>query len=138
VRELNREEQLRLRDELAELMWQWARRMLDLGPEDRPFSRFDADLERAAAAGDHAGLRRVYLATLRAGLAVQRAVDEEVDTAAWEAMAEHGASYGELGEAAGMTRQGARKRWPALAAAAARRRAREPGSAGDGREAGAR
>ncbi|WP_206025418.1 hypothetical protein [Micromonospora zingiberis] len=48
----------------------------------------------------------------------------EFSTAAAQAAAKAGASYGDLGAAAKMTRQDARRRWPGLATAAAAAAAR--------------
>ncbi len=57
--------------------------------------------------------RRAWLALLAALTAAEREVAKLAATAA-ERAAEHGADYPDLGNAAGMTRQGARRRWPGL------------------------
>ena len=57
--------------------------------------------------------RQAWLALLAALTAAEREVARLAATAA-ERAAEHGADYPDLGKAAGMTRQGARRRWPGL------------------------
>jgi len=57
--------------------------------------------------------RRAWLALLAALTAAEREVATLAATAA-ERAAEHGADYPDLGNATGMTRQGARRRWPGL------------------------
>ncbi|MFF4648528.1 hypothetical protein [Streptomyces sp. NPDC001380] len=56
------------------------------------------------------------LARLHLLVHLQRAADRLVDRAAREA-AEAGAGYPQLGQACGISRQGARRRWPGLVAA---------------------
>jgi hypothetical protein len=56
---------------------------------------------------------RIYLRQLTALVAIRAAADELANTAAAEA-AQGGANYPAIGEAAGMTRQAARVRWPGL------------------------
>jgi hypothetical protein len=91
---------------VADLAWTWARRELGLAPDEPPFSQWETlSPERA---------RQVQLALLGALEQMRVAVDERARTVAYEA-AVAGADYSELGDAVGMTRQGARRRWPGLA-----------------------
>lgn len=55
-----------------------------------------------------------WLAALRALLAIRDSAEQLAAAAALSA-AEHGADYPAIGAAAGMTRQGARRKWPGLA-----------------------
>lgn len=99
---------------VAELAWTWARRDLGLGPDDPPFSAWETlPPERA---------RQVQMALLGALERMRAAVVERAELAARTA-ADAGADYVEIGEAVGITKQGARRRWPGLAeiAKAARR-----------------
>ncbi|AGZ39226.1 hypothetical protein [Actinoplanes friuliensis] len=57
--------------------------------------------------------RQAWLALLAALTTAEREV-ARLATVAAERAAEHGADYPDLGAAAGMTRQGARRRWPGL------------------------
>lgn len=61
-----------------------------------------------------AAVRRDALAELRVLMHLQMAVEAHMRVAAAVA-AEAGAGYPELGNACGITRQGARRRWPGLA-----------------------
>jgi hypothetical protein len=91
---------------VADLAWTWARRELGLASDEPPFSQWETlPPDRA---------RQVQLALLGALEQMRAAVDDRARTAAYEAAAA-GADYGDLGEAVGMTRQGARRRWPDLA-----------------------
>ncbi|MEV0733437.1 hypothetical protein [Polymorphospora sp. NPDC050346] len=90
-------------------------------------ARLRADLvdlvDRHAA--DHASTvdpQTTALAVLATARAVA-ALADELSTAAAAAAARVGADYPEIGRAAGMTRQGARRRWPGLAQPAAADRA---------------
>ena len=89
------------------LVWQVARQLLGLGPGDGPFSMHEdlADPDRN---------REVRLAVLTAAELLRGELDTEIARAARYA-AMTGADYGDLGAAAGITRQGARRRWPELA-----------------------
>lgn len=69
-------------------------------PDDGP--RSDADL------------RQLWLAALTSLLAIRDSAEQLAASAALSA-AERGADYPEIGAAAGMTRQGARRKWPGLA-----------------------
>ncbi|HSA51562.1 MAG TPA: hypothetical protein VLH10_15825 [Yinghuangia sp.] len=66
------------------------------------------------------------LATLRALAFLQRAVERAMSETAARA-AHAGAGYPQLGQACRITRQGARRRWPGLAAAGASARVNRPG-----------
>ncbi|GAB1646855.1 DUF6225 family protein [Krasilnikovia sp. MM14-A1259] len=93
--------------------------------------------------GDVAALRsgaeakRAHLADVAAAMAAAAIAEDWAKTEA-AAAAQLGASYTELGAAAGITRQGARSRWPGLAelAAAARRAGRPPAPESTQREVG--
>ncbi|QUQ62953.1 hypothetical protein [Kutzneria sp. CA-103260] len=58
--------------------------------------------------------RQLWLATLGSLLAIRDSAERLAASAALSA-AEHGADYPAIGAAAGMTRQGARRKWPGLA-----------------------
>lgn len=111
-----------LRTHVADLAWEWARRGLGIGPDDPPVSEFDTDVP--------VELQRVVRLKLLAVLEQIRVTAETQarDTARLAARA--GADYGDLGDAVGMTRQGARRRWPGLAEVtkAARTAAAAPGA----------
>jgi hypothetical protein len=112
--------------DVADLAWAWARRELGLGPDDSPFSEFsnDVPVERQ---------REVRLKLLAVLEQIRTALDGKARHVA-SAAAKAGADYGDLGEAVGMTRQGARRRWPDLAELT--RSAREQQSATGRAEAG--
>ena len=102
------DEQRRLTGVAVEsLVWQVARQILGLGPDDSPFSMHEdlADSKRN---------REVRLAVLTAAELLRGELDTEIARAARYA-AMTGADYGDLGAAVGITRQGARRRWPELA-----------------------
>ena len=82
--------------EVRELTLRWARLLMGLGPDDD----LPADQTRLALLTTCEVLRKDL-----AELARQTATDA----------AAAGAGYGALGAAVGMTRQGARRRWPGLA-----------------------
>jgi hypothetical protein len=102
-----RDEQRRLAGVAAQsLVWQVARQLLGLGPNEGPFSMYEdlADPERN---------REVRLAVLTAAELLRGELDAEItQVARYAAMA--GADYSDLGAAIGITRQGARRRWPEL------------------------
>lgn len=87
---------------------------------------------RRGADAKRAHLTDVAIAMAAASIAEQRAKDEAT------AAAQAGASYAELGAAAGFTRQAARSRWPGLAelAEAARRAGRPPAAGPTQRDTG--
>jgi hypothetical protein len=102
------DEQRRLAGAAVEsLVWQVARQLLGLGPADGPFSMHEdlADPDRN---------REVRLAALTAAELLRGELDTKIaQVARYAAMA--GADYSDLGAAVGITRQGARRRWPDLA-----------------------
>jgi hypothetical protein len=58
--------------------------------------------------------RQLWLASLTSLLAIRDSAEQLAASAALHA-AQHGADYPAIGDAAGMTRQGARRKWPGLA-----------------------
>jgi hypothetical protein len=85
------------------LAWTAARETLKLGRDAGPDSGLaDADL------------RDMWLAALTSLLAIRDSAEQLAASAALSA-AQRGADYPAIGEAAGMTRQGARRKWPGLA-----------------------
>ncbi|TDD48523.1 hypothetical protein E1286_15370 [Nonomuraea terrae] len=79
------------------------RETLELDPDAGPRSDLpDADL------------RQMWLAALTSLLAIRDSAEQLAASAALSA-AQHGADYPAIGAAAGMTRQGARRKWPGLA-----------------------
>jgi hypothetical protein len=80
-----------------------AREMLELEPGVGPH----VDLPDAES-------RTMWLAALTALLAIRDSAEQLAASAALSA-AQHGADYPAIGAAAGMTRQGARRKWPGLA-----------------------
>jgi hypothetical protein len=88
---------------VEQLAWIAVRETLQLGPDAGPGSDLpDADL------------RQMWLAALTSLLAIRDSAEQLAASAALSA-AQHGADYPAIGEAAGMTRQGARRKWPGLA-----------------------
>lgn len=88
---------------VEQLAWTVARELLELEPDVGPRSDLpDADL------------RQMWLAALRSLLAIRDSAEQLAASAALSA-AQHGADYPAIGDAAGMTRQGARRKWPGLA-----------------------
>jgi hypothetical protein len=85
------------------LAWTAVRETLQLGPDAGPGSDLaDADLQQ------------MWLAALTSLLAIRDSAEQLAASAALSA-AQRGADYPAIGEAAGMTRQGARRKWPGLA-----------------------
>jgi hypothetical protein len=85
------------------LAWTAARETLQLGPGAGPGSDLaDADPQQ------------MWLAALTSLLAIRDSAEQLAASAALSA-AQRGADYPAIGEAAGMTRQGARRKWPGLA-----------------------
>jgi hypothetical protein len=92
------------------LAWTAVRETLQLGPDAGPGSNLaDADL------------REMWLAALTSLLAIRDSAEQLAASAALSA-AQRGADYPAIGEAAGMTRQGARRKWPGLAGLSDERR----------------
>jgi hypothetical protein len=88
---------------VEQLAWAVAREALELEPDAGPHSDLpDADL------------RQLWLATLTSLLAIRDSAEQLAGSAALSA-AQLGADYPAIGDAAGMTRQGARRKWPGLA-----------------------
>jgi hypothetical protein len=112
--------------DVGDLAWAWARRELGLGPGDPPLTEFSTDVpvERQ---------REVRLKLLAVLEQIRTALDGKARHVA-AAAATAGADYSDLGEAVGMTRQGARRRWPDLAELT--RAAREQQSTAGKTEAG--
>jgi hypothetical protein len=90
----------------------------DLSNEQRADLAAAVDRLAASTAGETVGPeadgRQLWLATLTSLLAIRDSAEQLAASAALSA-AEHGADYPEIGAAAGMTRQGARRKWPGLA-----------------------
>ncbi|WP_068927372.1 hypothetical protein [Planobispora rosea] len=85
------------------LAWTMVREMLELEPDAGPRPDLpDADL------------RQMWLAALTSLLAIRDSAEQLAASAALSA-AQRGADYPAIGDAAGMTRQGARRKWPGLA-----------------------
>ena len=88
---------------VEQLAWTAVREALQLGPDASPGSDLpDADL------------RQMWLTALTSLLAIRESAEQLAASAALSA-AQRGADYPAIGEAAGMTRQGARRKWPGLA-----------------------
>jgi hypothetical protein len=88
---------------VEQLAWTMAREVLDLDPETGPESDLpDPDL------------RQMWLMVLTSLLAIRDSAEQLAGSAALSA-AQRGADYPAIGDAAGMTRQGARRKWPGLA-----------------------
>jgi hypothetical protein len=88
---------------VEQLAWTLAGEMLELEPDAGPRSDLpDADL------------RQMWLAALASLLAIRDTAEQLAASAALSA-AQRGADYPAIGDAAGMTRQGARRKWPGLA-----------------------
>lgn len=88
---------------VEQLAWTLARENLEIEPEAGP--RWDLP---------DADLRQMWLAALASLLAIRDSAEQLAASAALSA-AQHGADYPAIGDAAGMTRQGARRKWPGLA-----------------------
>lgn len=88
---------------VEQLAWTAARAMLELEPD----AGSGTDLPDADQ-------RQRWLAALTSLLAIRDSADQLAASAALSA-AQRGADYPAIGQAAGMTRQGARRKWPGLA-----------------------
>jgi hypothetical protein len=97
-------EQSLLGDNLSDVVWIWALRLMDSGAVQRPPATAGPTDEQTRAAGQ--------LARLAAIEEMRRRLDEMAAHAAEEA-ALYGAGYPQLGEAVGIGRHAARRRWPA-------------------------
>jgi hypothetical protein len=110
VRRLSDVQRLALTTAVEQLAWTVVREMLELEPGAGPRSGMpDADL------------RQMWLAALSALLAIRESAEQLAASAALSA-AQRGADYPAIGDAAGMSRQGARRKWPGLAGLADERR----------------
>ena len=88
---------------VEQLAWTAVRETLQLGPDVGPGSDLpDVDL------------RQMLLTAVTSLLAIRDSAEQLAASAALSA-AQRGADYPAIGEAAGMTRQGARRKWPGLA-----------------------
>jgi hypothetical protein len=103
---LTPDERSQLRDNLADVVWIWALRLVDSGAVASPPASVDPAAEPARAAAQ--------LARLAALEEIRACLTDLADRAADDA-ARYGAGYPELGEAVGISRQAARKRWPSVA-----------------------
>ena len=103
MRRLSNAERTDLAAAVERLAWTTVRETLHLRPDAGPGSDLaDADL------------REMWLAALTSLLAIRDSAEQLAASAALSA-AQRGADYPAIGEAAGMTRQGARRKWPGLA-----------------------
>jgi hypothetical protein len=103
VQRLSDVQRLALAMSVEQLAWTVVREMLELDPDAGPHSDIpDADL------------RQMWLTALSALLAIRDSAEELAASVALSA-AQRGADYPAIGDAAGMTRQGARRKWPGLA-----------------------
>ncbi|KAA2252396.1 hypothetical protein F0L68_35705 [Solihabitans fulvus] len=103
------EQRAKLTAAIEQLAWTVGRETLELEPDAEPRSDLpDADL------------RQLWLAALTSLLAIRDSAEQLSASAALSA-AQRGADYPAIGEAAGMTRQGARRKWPGLAGLAGHR-----------------
>jgi hypothetical protein len=100
VRDVERAE---LATAVEQLAWTVVRERLGLEPDAGP----RPELPDAEA-------RQLWLSALTALLAIRDDAEQLAASAALSA-AQHGADYPAIGSAAGMTRQGARRKWPGLA-----------------------
>ena len=112
MRPLTEAEAAALLDDVATLIWRHAAVLAGTDPNRPADEILNSDAAKPAS-----------LATVAVAEAATVAVASIVRSAArWAA--EHGADYSDLGAAAGITRQGARQRWPGLAEVTAAARAR--------------
>ncbi|HEX5287705.1 MAG TPA: hypothetical protein VFX25_02450 [Streptosporangiaceae bacterium] len=103
MRRLSDTQRTDLATAVEQLAWTAVRQTLQPGPDTGPGPDLpDADL------------RQMWLAALTSLLAIRDSAEQLAASAALSA-AQHGADYPAIGAAAGMTRQGARRKWPGLA-----------------------
>jgi hypothetical protein len=103
VERLSDSQRLALAMAVEQLAWTVVRERLELEPDAGPRSDIpDAEL------------RQMWLTALSALLAIRDSAEQLAASAALSA-AQRGADYPAIGDAAGMTRQGARRKWPGLA-----------------------
>lgn len=103
MRGLSDAQRAELTTAVEQLAWAVARDVLALEPDAGPRS----DLPEVDQ-------RQMWLAALSSLLAIRDSAEQLAGSAALSA-AERGADYPAIGDAAGMTRQGARRKWPGLA-----------------------
>jgi hypothetical protein len=103
VRGMSDTQRTELAATVEQLAWTVVREMLELEPGAGP----DSDLPDV-------DLRQMWLAALTSLLAIRDSAEQLAASAALSA-AQRGADYPAIGDAAGMTRQGARRKWPGLA-----------------------
>jgi hypothetical protein len=112
-RDLTDEERAELQDQLRELAWAFARRAAGLGGTD-PYraARERAHGQRVANAADlsQPDRRRMHLGWLRMLSYMEAELMLAADVQAFQAASES-ANFRELGDAWGITRQGALKKW---------------------------
>jgi hypothetical protein len=113
MRVLTAEERQRLGGELAEMVARWSRLLGEAPGSERP--------PAGGTTVDEAARRREHLSRITVGEQVRVLAAELMARSADDA-ARYGAGYPELGEAVGVSRQAARKRWPSLPVAAGGRR----------------
>jgi hypothetical protein len=103
MRDMSDAQRTELTTAVEQLAWTVVREMLELKRDAGPRSDLpDADL------------RQMWLAALTSLLAIRDSAEQLAGSAALSA-AQRGADYPAIGDAAGMTRQGARRKWPGLA-----------------------
>ncbi len=112
MRDLTAEERNGLTDDLHRVIWTWTRRVLDLEPTQPPLLPGD---------GPDGTRLKSHLAMIALSEQVRRVAERIAASSAEEAV-RLGAGYPDLGEAAGISRQAARKRWPGLEPTGRRRR----------------
>lgn len=95
---------------VEQLAWTAVREVLELRPEAGPHSE-----------PPEPDQRQMWLTALTSLLAIRDSAEQLAGSAALSA-AQHGADYPSIGDAAGMTRQGARRKWPGLAGLSDERR----------------
>jgi len=103
VRRISDAQRAELAAAVEQLAWTAAREVLELEPGAGP----PAELPEADR-------RQLWLAALNTLITIRDSAEQLAASAALSA-AQHGADYPAIGAAAGMTRQGARRKWPGLA-----------------------
>ena len=109
MRGLSDAQRAKLTAAIEQLAWTVARENLELEPDAGP-----------RADPPDAELPQPWLAALTALLAIRDSAEQLAASVALSA-AQRGADYPAIGDAAGMTRQGARRKWPGLAGLADQR-----------------
>jgi hypothetical protein len=120
MRDLSGQQRAAVAAAVDQLALTTARDLLELKADAGPEAASRADLPdagpEAAPRPDlpDADRRQLWLAALSSLLAIRDSAEQLAASAALSA-AQHGADYPAIGDAAGMTRQGARRKWPGLA-----------------------